>query len=272
MMRSQVLDRRGTGIAVGAILLVLGGCHPDALRAGSPPGAERAGDGSGGGDGGAASDGTTVVDAVGPQEPETNAADARDAGPDVPVEVTSVQSVRFHLRGASGWVVTEGQQCAPLRITDLGSGRDLVMGLPQQCGCECCYLETMVTEAHPLAAQPVLTWDAREAMVFSETIACPPPLIGSGDFRTTYDQARQPIRPGRYRATFALLRGVPQGRSSMECGEDQQQTIRCGSRDCGYPGRVFDHQELCPSDATGHVDFVVPPAGDLDVDVPVFPR
>jgi hypothetical protein len=183
---------------------------------------------------------------------------------DAPLGVPSVQTVRFHLSGRAGWVVTEGNDCDPVAITEVASGRELVLALPAECRCECCQRDTFLTRAVPLAAGATVTWDAREAVVYYETIDCPYNGVRTQQLA---HEVHRPVGPGRYRATFALVRAVPVGRSGfVTCQENADHTISCGLMGCGGPPP--QRRRLCEPDTT-EVEFDLPGSGDIDVAVVV---
>jgi hypothetical protein len=187
-----------------------------------------------------------------------------DAGVDAPMALPSRQSVRFHVSGHAGWVVTNGNDCAPLKITELATGRDLVLALPFQCGCECCPPGTTLTRAAPLALGATLTWDAREAVTYQETIDCP---YNGERTRQITREVHRPVGPSRYRATLAVIRAVPASiQPFVMCRENPDQTISCDLLGCGGPSPL--PSGLCASE-TVEVEFDLPPAGDLDVEVVV---
>ena len=75
----------------------------------------------------------------------------------------------------------------------------------------------------------------------------------------------RPVGPGRYRATFALVRAVPAGRPGfVSCQENADHTIFCGLMGCGGPPP--QRRRLCEPD-TARVEFDLPASGDIDVDI-----
>jgi hypothetical protein len=157
--------------------------------------------------------------------------------------------------------ITAAFLCAPFTIERQdadGSWRNLVLGVPFQCGCEC----PVAGSAHPteltgFVTSPTVTWDARELVVFQQTQTCP-----TGGSVNVIRSAAQPVSAGHYRATIAVLDKAP-----AECERSTNYHYTC---QVPYgDGPTPTDYSLCAHDRTAVGTFDLPASGDVDVNLTV---
>jgi len=203
-----------------------------------------------------------------------------DMQPDGPIECVpdldaidgpGVHNIVFHLQdppsGVTGFVaVSETDTCSPFRIEIRGPGGWTRVRLRESfCGpCPCAVLP----QAYPGALLPMPNLagvDCAEVQWMGAQRATELPractMCSDGTSRPNW-LVRQPLEAGHYRATFAVYDVLPRGcEPSTFCNHYQ-----CGAE--GLPGMVDPDEDICPSEHTIAVEFDLPAAGDVSVDVP----
>jgi hypothetical protein len=192
-----------------------------------------------------------------------------DDGSPLPVSASSVQTVTFTLRNASGgtrYIVTEGNQCTPFGIAwwtaDSWQGLILKVGTPTSCNGECNLCECDWPTPAPSAVRALepgdsyaFEWSATSYAVCSTPIAACPN-------KTMWVAAGQPVAPGRYRLSVPLADAVP---------TDCSPTSDTGKYTCSPGALSFCMwvQATCRLQSSASVEFTLPESGNIQVDVPL---
>jgi hypothetical protein len=182
----------------------------------------------------------------------------------IPVTIPSRQSVHIVVVSQQlGWVISYGKLCAPFTIerqTAQGTWESIRLGLSFQCGCECpAPGGTHADGLTSFAAGPEFTWDAREQIVYTATLACDPrgpyPPI-----QMLREAGWQPVASGHYRVSVGIFDALP---SVCSLGADESGQARCNyPYDTGGNPSVY---QLCPADRAASAEFDLPPSGDITV-------
>ncbi len=138
-----------------------------------------------------------------------------------PTEVASRASVRFELHGA-GFVVTRGRSCRTFEIeraTDGGFER-VPLDLGVNCVCECAQPGGPASiEYMPISTSTPrsIEWDGRQMVSVNRTIDCSTRSFTVRGTQSELVGALQPLAPGRYRVSVAVVNTAPA--HCMELGD-----------------------------------------------------
>ncbi len=134
----------------------------------------------------------------------------------VPSAVAARVSVRFELRGASGFAVIRGRSCATFEIEREGDGgfERVPLDLGASCVCECpAPGEPLAIGLTPLSSPTPynLLWDGRQMVSVVRTIDCATRSFSVRGPAMERVGALQPLPAGRYRVSIAVIDTVPPG-------------------------------------------------------------
>lgn len=133
-----------------------------------------------------------------------------------PTEVAARVNVRFELSGSAGFVVTRGRSCRTFEVERASDGgfERVPLDLGTTCVCECMPPGApLAIELAPInAATPrAFPWDGRQMVSVSRTIDCSTRSFTARGMASELVGALQPLTPGRYRVSVAVVDTAPRG-------------------------------------------------------------
>jgi hypothetical protein len=163
------------------------------------------------------------------------------------------------------WLITQGEYCDPFSVSNL------TLSLGYVCGCECAAPPPAGAKYYVHLASGQSTsfdWDARALDDCTMTIDCsaqgwtqtPPVTIPAGQPR--------PVPAGAYAVTVAYERSAPSMPGCVQLTNGDYQCYPPAPRSAGSPPATSP-ASICPSGATVHAPFSVPPSGAVSVTVSI---
>jgi hypothetical protein len=146
---------------------------------------------------------------------DTPATPSMMAAPVVPpTEVAARVNVRFELSGSAGFVVTRGRSCRTFEVERVGDGgfERVPLDLGNTCVCECMAPGApLAIELAPINATTTraFPWDGRQMVSVSRIIDCSTRSFTAHGTATELLGALQPLAPGHYRVSVAVVDTAP---------------------------------------------------------------